>query len=256
MPADARIKRVGQQDWDVVKEFSLADVAAAKELAKLAQDPDEEVREIALYCLASIAGEVAQQSFLGALTDSSQQIQDCGANFLLSHHHPKMLPPLMQQLAGNPSDYVRVQVALVIGKIGDPGVVAELEQRLEHEADAAVEESIGLALARLGQPEQLEQALAPLQSQEMEPRLQALRSFEYIGRPELSHLLGPALADTRDAVNVAPAGHGQYIRVCDVTINTLAVVHGDPFLFEIDRMRRYEADEMEAARALVSRPGT
>jgi len=57
----------------------------------------------------------------------------------------------------------------------------------------------------------------------------------------------PLLNDKRDGKNVGPS-HGPYwIRVCDVVIYVMDDVLAKPFNFPVDRIKKYEPAEINAA---------
>lgn len=249
------LRRVESKDWDVVSAMKNAPSVIVDGLVELSTSPDGEIRELVLWCLNEIGGSRALQVFLQSLTDRREDIRDLAVQFLQEHHDTENLPELFSQLQSNPDEFVREQIALVIGRIGDPSAIPVLERVLQEGQPDPIPGAIRLALARLGHSESRAQILSVLRESSVNARRQALRDFEYIAdKREVGQLLH-LLDDTRDAMNVAPSGFTSFIRVCDLTVDVLDAVLEHPFSFPAGELRRYSEDELSEAKQVLRRQG-
>ena len=66
------ITRILQKDWDMVEVPGAISPDAAPEIIKLLDNPDPEVRELAIYSLNASGGEAAKEGFLKALNDENE----------------------------------------------------------------------------------------------------------------------------------------------------------------------------------------
>jgi HEAT repeat protein len=249
------IDKIKNKEWDAVQDAKSIEGEPDDSIIQQASDNDVEVRELTLFCLNEIGGEKAIETFVRSLKDSEEDIRSRAVKFLHEHHSDKVLPELLNELKENQDYYVREQVALIIGKIDEPSAVPDLKKRYKKEGDEIVMKNISLAMARLKDEDSQKVVLDNLQEEEevVKVRYQALMDFEYINDKDLVNNLLPLLDDTRDAKNVAPAGHEYFIRVCDVTINVLNVVLDQPFEFSAGELRRYTSGELKKAKSVVKK---
>lgn len=252
---DRLIERVRRKDLEVVSDMQSAGLSIVPRLLRLARHEDREVREIALYCLEQKGGRQARAAFVKALYDRDSQIRAISATRLLQKHHgPENLRALLDVLRRHRDDMVREYIALVVGKIGEPGALPALRKLLEAERNRLVKKNLRLAMARLGDERSRRSILDGLRAQDVETRVRALRGFAFMNdRRLVAHLL-PLLGDERDAVNVAPAGHRAFVRICDLAVEVLDAVLLHPFSFQVGnfgRARKYSQAEIDAARRLV-----
>ena len=253
MTEQQTVERIRQKDWGLVEEPGKLSAEAAPAIMALLDDGDPQVRELAIYCLNEVGGEIARQGFLKALKDPDDQVRSAACQFLQTNHDREDLPILLGELATNEDEYVREHVALVIGRIGESGVIATLKARQELELDADASHGFSLALIRLGDAESRQAYFERLQQNEPKQIAIALRDFEYIHDRTMLPKIMPLLDDKREAVKVGPSGGAHFIRVCDVVVNVLDVVLDHPFSFKVNQIRQYSQEQLDNARSVVSK---
>jgi hypothetical protein len=111
---------------------------------------------------------------------------------------------------------------------------------------------MAIALARMKDEQGTKDFEGRLQANDPAERVKALEDYLYIRDRSLLPEVAKLLSDTRDAKNMAPAGHNDFIRVCDVAVNTLDLVLAHPFPFPIDALKRYSAEELYQAEKIVT----
>jgi hypothetical protein len=154
-------------------------------------------------------------------------------------------------LKSHEDEYVREHVALVIGKIGGAKSVQAIKEQMAVEIDADAKHAMSIALARMKDEQGTKAFVNRLQSEEPIERVKALEDYLYIRDRTLLPEIAKLISDVRDAKNKAPGGYAYFIRVCDVAVNTLDLVMGHPFPFEIDALKRYSAEELYQAEKIV-----
>jgi HEAT repeat protein len=244
------ITHILEKDWDMVDVPGAIPPDAAPEIVKLLDNSDPEVRELAIYSLNAAGGEAAKDGFLKALNDESEMVRSAACKSLVYNYDPKYLQAYINHLKSD-DEFVREHVALVIGKIGGPKAVQAIKERLAVEKDADAKHAMSIALARMKDEQGTKDYVSRLTANDPGERVKALEDYLYIRDRSLLPDVAKLLSDTRDAKNMAPAGHEYFIRVCDVAVNTLDLVLGHPFPFQVDSIKRYSAEELYQAQQIV-----
>jgi len=154
-------------------------------------------------------------------------------------------------MAHNSDEYVREQMALLLGKIGGAGDTRLITAQKLVEKDEHPRHAMLLASARLRDPEAQQEFLLQLFVDDPHLRAERVMDIVYISDRSLVPKVAPLLDDTRPGKNVGPS-HGPYfIRVCDVTVDALDKLLGHPFRFVGIAGRRYEPIEIEQVKAAI-----
>jgi hypothetical protein len=252
MSAQQIVARILQKDWDMVEVPGVIPPEAAPEIIKLLDNEDPEIRELTIYSLNASGGEAAKDGFLKALNDENDMVRSAACKALLYNYDAKHLKTYLMHLKSNEDEFVREHVALVIGKIGGPQAVEAIKTQLAVEKDADAKHAMAIALARMKDEQGTKDFEGRLQANDPAERVKALEDYLYIRDRSLLPEVAKLLSDTRDAKNMAPAGHNYFIRVCDVAVNTLDLVLAHPFPFPIDALKRYSAEELYQAEKIVT----
>ncbi len=246
---------VKKKDWSVVDNPGVIGSEAGPALLPLLNDPDPQVRELAVYSLNAAGGNAAREGLFKALHDRTDTVRSAACRFLDQRFTPEDVPALEKELSTNPDEYVRERVALMLGKAGKPAASTALTQQFAVERDEHAKRAQSLALARLGNALGRETVVARLKAEDPGQLAEALDDLVYVNDPKLLPETLPLLNDTRPAKNVGPS-HGPFlIRVCDVAVNTIDAVLNHPFSFAVYQTRRYSQPELDSAKAVVSRLG-
>jgi hypothetical protein len=156
------------------------------------------------------------------------------------------------ELSRNSNEYVREQLALILGKTNDPSNIPILGARRPMERDEHARHALGLAMARLGDPASKQEVRGHLlQTANVAERVTALRDLPYVNDRGLLRDAVTLLGDERPGLNIGPS-HGPYfIRICDVVVIVAAEMLGDVFGFDTSP-RRFTPEELARVRGVLS----
>ncbi len=250
MSSSQVVERVRQKDWGVVEQPAIVGADAGVALLPLLEDPDPQVRALTVACLNAAGGPAARQGLIKALHDRIETVRAAAARYLHAHYAKEDIPVIQRELTSSHDEYVREQLALLLGKTGDESNVKLLLARIPVEKDEHARHAASLALARLGETANRQQLIERLQRDDPRERVNALKDLPYVNdRSLLAHVV-LLLDDTRPGLNVGPS-HGRYfIRVCDVAVNIANEMLGQPFLW-VEPVKRYSPQELSQAKSLI-----
>jgi HEAT repeat protein len=249
-PSDV-VTNVKRKNWDIVEQPGTVGPDAVPALLPLLSDPDNQIRELTVQCLAMAGGPAAVEGLMKALNDRIETISAAAVRGLARHAGPGEVPALTAQMASNNNEYVREQIALLLGRTGDAANIRPLAARKPLEKDAGARHAMSLAMARLGDVPSKDELRGRLRANDAAMRVAALRDLPYVNDRALLADAAPLLADERPGLNIGPS-HGPYfIRVCDVVVLVTAEMLGNVFTFEVSR-RRFTPEELAAARKVLT----
>jgi len=242
-------EHVKQKDWNIVERPGIVGADAGPELVPLLNDPDPQVRQLAVTCLDQAGGASAKEGLLKALHDRTDTVRAAAARFLKNHFGAADVPALERELSHSRDEFVREQIALLLGKVSADAPF--LQSTMATEPDEHARHAMSLALARLGDPGQRHELLQRLQQDQPAGRVSALRDLPYVNdRTLLPHLV-PLLDDMRPGLNVGPS-HGPFmLRVCDVTVNVANEMLGGLFPW-VQPVKHYSAAELQQVKAVLA----
>jgi len=251
MTAAEVVEHVKRKDWDIVEEPGHFGPEVVAALAPLLKDRDKQVRELTVHCIGMAGGAGANQALLQALNDPIETVSAAAVRELAKHYAAADIPAMRKQMVGNSNEYVREQLALILGKTDDKSHVPVLEARQHEEPSEEARHAIVLALARLGEEAsraQIRERL--LQLTDARLRVRALQDLPYVNDRGLLRDALPLLDDERLGLNVGPS-HGPYwIRVCDVVVIVMDEMLQHPFSFPVGR-RKYQVEELNEAKRVL-----
>ena len=251
MATNELIQRIRRKDWNVMEPPNRIPPNAAPAIAPLLADKDQGVRELAVAALDRTSGPEAKQGLFAALGDRDEVGRGAAARNLQHQCGAGDVDALIVQVHTHRDEYVREQLALLLGKLGQKGAIQPLQQRLAAEEWPHTQRAISLALLRLGDPNQRQAYIARLGQPDPKERVAALDDLLYVEDKTLAKDVKPLLDDGRDGKNVGPS-HGPYwIRVCDVAVNVLDAVLGHPFKFQVRGNKRYTTQEIDEAKRVI-----
>ena len=253
MTAAEVVEHVKRKDWDIAEEPGRFGPDAVPALVPLLKDRDLQVRELTVHCIGMAGGPGAAPALLEALNDPVETVSAAAVRELARHFTAAEIPAMRKQLSANTNEYVRQQLALILGKTDDKSNLPVLAARWQEERSEEARHAISLALARLGD----EASRAHIRQQllqEADPKLRvaALRDLPYVNDRALLADALPLLDDERPGLNVGPS-HGPYwIRVCDVVVLVMDEMLHHPFSFPVQRHRFTPQELAEAKRVLAA----
>jgi HEAT repeats len=248
------VEHVKRRDWDLVMRPGLVDKNAAPALLPLLDDPDSQVRELTLACLNATGGPVAVEGFFKALHDRIDTVRAAAVRYLAAHYRTTDIPAIEKELRSSPDPYVRERLALILGRTDSGTELPVLQLGFARERDEHAKHAMSLALARLGDPAQLQAVVSRLGQDDPYERVAALQDLPYVNNPSVLKWVIPLLDDTRPGWNVGPSYRALYIRVCDVAVNVVNEMLGRRFYW-VEPRKRYSPEEIAQIRKILASIG-
>ncbi len=166
----------------------------------------------------------------------------------------------LKRWAGN-SD----KAALLLGRIGNKESVATLKkvktdaEQIERNADIInirknLAPKVRLAclksLLRLRDEDAVREVRSLLQSSTIEDRVRGVECVSFAETTTLTTELLPLLNDKNDAINIAPSGAKYFLRICDMTVNTITSIYKIKSSF-VQHGERYSDEQIDEIRRAV-----
>lgn len=225
--------------------------AALPVFRKHAADESPEVRALVLECYAQVKGEEAITSLVKGLEDEDINVRKTAVLMLHEMHGPAAAPKLREVMAQSSDVFVRGQVALILGKIGNGREAAAIKKHLPDEKNELVAKEMTLAVARLEDGEARKKVLANLLNTNARARYDAISDFEYLANPALVTKLEPLLSDMRPVRNVGTEPYPVSHRVCDRAVEAISALMPGRLSFKVG-FRTYTAEQIQEARKLIT----
>lgn len=243
-----------EKDRRAILEARARGAAALPELTQLARNEDGEVREIALYGLAELNDRRTSPIFAAALLDPEPMVRGVAMRTLLERPDPAVYDLLLDAYDQSPEPVVRHNVALILGRIGEPTVkIEDVRRRFEAESDPFAEEGCLVALAKLGDERAQERVAELLAASRGRERGRFLEHAAYLHAPWVVRALGPVLADPTPLLRIGIDGvpGPEYLRACDLAVNLVAAISGWHFSFPVGRNINYSAADLAEVQRFV-----
>jgi HEAT repeat protein len=245
------VDAVKQKQWSAFAQLGNVGPDAGPALLPLLDDNDSQVRQLAVTVLNQAGGPAAREGLLKELTDRTETVRAAAARFLRRHFTPADLPVVTNTMNTSRDEYIREQLALLLGESGDVSKIPVLRTRVQIEKDTHARLADSLAMARLGDAVAQAELKQRLTLRETKERVAALRDVPYVNRIGLLKDAVPLLDDTRPGLNVGPSHGPYYIRVCDVVVNIANQMLGGRFRW-VEPRKRYSPEELNEVRRVLS----
>ncbi|MEZ4298381.1 MAG: HEAT repeat domain-containing protein [Polyangiaceae bacterium] len=246
----AIVTRIKNKDYAVQNEAKKAGGAAVPDLAKLLSDPDEEVRQLAVYCLAATGDPAAAGPLGGALFDSDDQVAMGAARSLHPIADKVQVPTFLKAYDASGEPLVKKEIGMLLGRVGQPADMPEIKKRWEAEQEPAARLGILAGTARLGDEDAQDAFKEGLTGTTGPARLPWLEIAGYIGQPWLLRSLAEVLSDTTDVLRVAVDARPdliQALRACDMALWLIVEIGGAKLSFPVTRAQNFKPAELAEA---------
>lgn len=237
------VEQIRNKDWTFTESGIPVDPSVVPAAVLLCDDEDAEIRELSLYALSGIKGQAARSCIINGLHDEDVNVRSTASRFIRENYSPDDISPLHQELQTNEDELVRESVLLTLGLIRDPSSRLIIKEYAGSEEDPHAAHAAKLAMVRLGVKEYKEQYAASFGDADPAVSVRALQDFEYVRDQQFLPLILPLLDDERNGLNVGPSKSKIWLRVCDVAVNVLSEVYGQPFPFEVNDLKQYTMEE-------------
>jgi HEAT repeat protein len=254
---DELVRAVREKDYAAQLQARRLGPPAAAPLTPLLGDPDADVRELAVLCLAETREARAGELLVPLVVDADPQVAMAAAKALHTVGGPAVVGALLGLLPRIDEALIRREATLVVGRFGDAKHVPLLRDRLKRETAPEGIEALQAALGRLGDVAARDAFVKTLQGTEGTARARWLELAEYIGQTWLLGPLASVLADDKPVVRVAVDARPdliQALRACDVAVVLIAKIGGAKFSFAVTRGKNYSTTEIQEARRFVQTP--
>jgi len=225
-------------------------------LARMAGHQNSQVRLLVLE-LAPLALSVdSSRAVISLLQDSNVTVRSVASSDLAICTQKQVVPDLVKLLEKKPSTELTVALLKQIGIAGDHDNLKDLDP-FRNSPNPEVVHQAAVAMAKLGDPAELQRVINRLGSLDPNTRVQALRDCQYIGDHGLVRYFGPALDDIRDFMVITPPHMEPVVmaRICDITVQTMAYM-GFRFSFPAEFLARFTPIQLEEAKQMVASMNT
>lgn len=227
--------------------------AAAPTLVPLSRDADEDVREIALLCLAETGGVGAVRAMLARLNDSAPMVRSAALKGLEHQARSGDVPALIHGVEATDDAGARRYLALIIGRLGSASDVPTLQRVCTRFTDAETGEGCLTALAQMGDPAartEFARRLAGARDREL---ARFLEYAERIKAPWLVPALVPLLSNLTPVrwIGVDGLPGPENLRAADIAVNLIAAITGRHFSFEVSPRLNYDDAQLAEVRKAV-----
>ena len=237
--AETTLKKIGKDAVPVLRELiksekvrvrsnvlelagQLGDIESCSLILRALDDPDDEVRNLAIF-----------------------QINKCS--------HRELIPDMFIALERHSDPRTRGTLSLQLGMIGNKDQIPLLKKYLGKAKDPELRHQIGLALTRLGDLEARAALIQRLSDGDSSVRYRALQDCLYIQDKSLAAYFTLALEDFRNVVQLTIPGEkpAVYARICDIAVTVMEGL-GYKFSFTAETVQIRSGKELEEAKKIVS----
>jgi HEAT repeat protein len=228
---------------------------AAPGLVPLTHDPDAQVREIALLCLAETGGAPAVPAFLDRLGDSEPVVRATAMRGLARRAVSSDVPAMLDAARHVDDPVARAALVVQVARVG----AAADRPALAHVCSSWHDDESTLgcvtALAWLGDESAQRDFANRLITSRDRARLRYLEYAEQIRAAWLLAALAEVLSDTDPVrwIGVDGGPPPETLRACDIAVNLIAAITGHGFTFAVSPRRNYPPAEIAEVRAFVAR---
>ncbi|WP_394838685.1 HEAT repeat domain-containing protein [Pendulispora rubella] len=243
----ALAQAVRQKDYGAQLVARQGGADAVDALAPLLADADEEVRELAVHCMAETGDPRAGDALVQLTVDSDPQVAMAAARAMHRLGGARSVPALLAALPRSDEPLVRRELGMAIGRFAGPGKIPDLRERLAEEQSPVAHQGILAALARMGDDPSREAFAAALSETGGMARKPWLDLAEYIEQPWLITPLGVVLDDPTPVLRVGVDARPdliQALRACDLAVVLIAKLGAATFSFPVTRAKNYSAEEI------------
>lgn len=231
--------------------------AANEVLAELSKHKDDKVRLIVMYCLRETGGDSALETLMDGLQDTNSQVRAAAVAGLFRNANASLASPLLKRISKIEDGYIRQQVALLIGKLGNPkNNMSPLISHCRYENDAVAKEGCIAALAKFGDEDAKKEFMLQLKRSHRRDRARYLEYCEYIHEIWLLEGLSEVLDDPDPMIRIGVDGlpdYPEYLRANDIAVNLIASLTEHKFTFDIAKNKNYNALEIDEVKRFLSK---
>jgi HEAT repeat protein len=221
------------------------------------RNKDQEIRLLAVECLAAAGGTEAARLLIRTLSDSNEQVRANAVNALHT-----ILPVGLEDAliaawdSSNTRDgYVRQQIPMVLGRMKAQRRIGDLKRRLAADPRQDVRDGMVAGLAKLGDPDGRQMFGDMLRDARGKRTADVIEYVKYEDEPWVVPLLVPPLQRREIAIDLSSHRRQVKRRECDLAADEVMRISKARFSFAIDAAAQYsDAQINEVLRYAQAQP--
>lgn len=225
-------------------------------LVPLTDDPDPEVRNMALICLGITGGSQASEVALKKLKDEDNQVVAQALQVLFKHPPIGMEKELLEIFRSTQDEAIREDLPLIAGRMSpkiDPGPWKELWQK---ESNQEVKKSLLIALSRMGDEQARQEFVKQMLSSEGTETLKWIDHCKYMENSWIVPHMVPLFNRQEVVVYLTPdLKNKRPMRIVDFVIPAVIELTGAQVSFPVKRTVPFTPEEIEQVRRIAIQTG-
>lgn len=221
-------------------------------LVPLADDPDPEVRHMALICLGITGGSQASEVALKKLKDKDGQVAAQALQVLYRHPPVGMEKELFEAYTEAKEEAIREDLPLIAGRLApniDPGPWKEFWQK---ENNQEIKKSLLIALSRMGDEQARQEFVNQMLSSQGTETLKWIDHCKYMENPWIVPHMLPLLNRQEIITYLTPdLKNKRPMRVVDFVIPAIVELTGAKVSFPVKRTDPFTSEEIEQVRRIA-----
>jgi len=236
--AQGTASRLGQKGTDV--------------LVPLADDPDPEVRNMALICLGITGGREASEVALKKLKDEDDQVVAQALQVLFKHPPVGMEKELLEAYSQAKEEAIKEDLPLIAGRLAphiDPTPWKEFWQK---ETDPEIKKSLLIALSRMGDEQARQEFVKQMLESQGREIIKWIDHCKYMEDPWIVPHMIPWFNRQEVVVYLTPdLKNKRPMRVVDFVIPAVIELTGAQVSFPVKRTEPFSQEEIEQVRRIA-----
>jgi hypothetical protein len=220
----------------------------------LLADPAPMIRAISLRVLHAADPAKAQPLVINALNDSSDDVKIAAVAILRPAPPTGIMGHLLGAYSTANEPAVRGQIALLAGRVTPTDGIDAWRIHWASESDPYTKADIGKALARMGDEPARQDYVASMKKAQGRPVFDAVRGCTYFEDTWIVPHLATMLSRRDVALHLAADFEDTHpFRTCDVALEAILAITGEPVQFQTPRPTQYSDGEIQIVSGIAAK---
>lgn len=225
-------------------------------LVPLADDPDPEVRNMALICLGITGGSQASEVALKKLKDEDGQVVAQALQVLFKHPPVNMEKELLEAYKTAEEESVREDLPLIAGRLAPHVDPAPWKEFWQKETNQEIKKNLLIGLSRMGDEQARKEFVNQMLASQGAETLKWIDHCKYMEHPWIVPHMLPWFNRQEVIVYLTPdLKNKRPMRVVDFVIPAVIELTGAKVNFPIKRTDPFTAEEIEQVRRIAMQVG-